>query len=67
MIDAMMITADELAYLQSLEAQERATMAALRGARQSFETHLAARYGLASGDQIRPDGTIVRQAPAAEA
>lgn len=55
------ITADELAYLKTLEEQERNTLAALRATRQSYETHLAGKYKLAQGDQIDGDGAIVRK------
>ncbi len=56
------ISADEVAYLTTMTEQEQATLSALRATRASYEAHLAKKYALVQGDQIQPDGTIVRAA-----
>ena len=60
----MTISPDDLAYLATLQAQEQETLASLRAARGSFEAHLAKKYRLTAGDQVQPDGSIVRAADA---
>lgn len=54
------IGSDELAYLKAIVKQEQAMLAAMRATRESYETHLAAKYGLVNGDKIAEDGAIIR-------
>lgn len=60
--EAAAISPDELAYLKAIGRQEQAMLAAMRAARESYETHLAGKYGLVNGDKIADDGAIVRVA-----
>ncbi len=60
------VTDDEQAYLRSLSENEKVTIAALQATRHSYERHLAAKYGLQQGDQITPEGGIVRAPKKAE-
>jgi hypothetical protein len=55
------ISADEVAYLAALDEQERTAIAALQATRNSYNAHLGKKYSLTQGDQIKPDGAIIRK------
>lgn len=61
------ISADELAYLQSVQQQLQAAQEQVQTAQaawQSFSAYLVQKYGLTPSDGLRPDGAIVRDVEA---